>query len=381
MARPLLEPRGIARGRTTLAVIAAEAGVSLPTVSKVVNGRPDVAADTRGQGGAAARRAPVHPGRNGQAASLRPHRPGVRRPGQPVGRGDLARRRGVGREPRDRRRRLGGPARQRPARQLDQRAGQPRHRRRDRGDLRDHRGPAGAAAQRRHPAGRGRPGQPAAARPGQRRRHQLGRRPGRHRAPARPRPSPDRAPSAGRRTTCAAGPGSTVTVRPSSGTASPSTGRWYGTATSSTRAASGPAGNCSTWPRPTAIFACNDQQALGVYEAARQRGLRIPQDLSVVGFDDLPVARWVSPPLTTVRQPLAEMGRAAAQMLGELVEDRPLPSRRVELSTELITRESTGRPVAGTQPPRDAAGPGRRWSSGATRPARPPSGSRTCSAG
>ena len=96
--------------------------------------------------------------------------------------------------------------------------------------------------------------------------------------------------------------------------------------------------------RPTAIFSGNDQQALGVYEAARQRGLRIPQDLSVVGFDDLPLARWVSPPLTTVRQPLAEMGRAAAQMLGELIENRPLHTRRVELSTELITRESTGRP-------------------------------------
>jgi LacI family transcriptional regulator len=94
--------------------------------------------------------------------------------------------------------------------------------------------------------------------------------------------------------------------------------------------------------RPTAIFAGSDQQALGVYEAARQQGLRIPQDLSVVGFDDLPVARWVSPPLTTVRQPLAEMGRAAAQMLGEIIEDRPLRSRRVELSTELIMRESTG---------------------------------------
>jgi LacI family transcriptional regulator len=94
--------------------------------------------------------------------------------------------------------------------------------------------------------------------------------------------------------------------------------------------------------RPTAIFAGNDQHALGVYEAARQRSLRIPQDLSVVGFDDLPVARWVSPPLTTIRQPLAEMGRTAAQMLGELIEDRPLHGTRVELSTELITRESTG---------------------------------------
>jgi LacI family transcriptional regulator len=94
--------------------------------------------------------------------------------------------------------------------------------------------------------------------------------------------------------------------------------------------------------RPTAIFAGSDQQALGVYEAARQRGLHIPQDLSVVGFDDLPVARWISPPLTTVRQPLAEMGRAAAEMLRDLIEGVPLRSRRVELSTELITRESTG---------------------------------------
>jgi LacI family transcriptional regulator len=95
---------------------------------------------------------------------------------------------------------------------------------------------------------------------------------------------------------------------------------------------------------PTAIFAGSDQQAFGVYEAARQRGLRIPQDLSVVGFDDLPVARWVSPPLTTVRQPLAEMGSAAAEMLGDLVEEIPLRTSRMELSTELITRESTAEP-------------------------------------
>ena len=92
---------------------------------------------------------------------------------------------------------------------------------------------------------------------------------------------------------------------------------------------------------PTAIFAGSDQQAFGVYEAARERGLRIPQDLSVVGFDDLPAARWVSPPLTTVRQPLADMGRVAAEMLGSLIGGVPLRSQRVELATELIVREST----------------------------------------
>jgi LacI family transcriptional regulator len=93
----------------------------------------------------------------------------------------------------------------------------------------------------------------------------------------------------------------------------------------------------------TAIFAGSDQQALGVYEAARQHGLRIPQDLSVVGFDDLPAARWVSPPLTTVRQPLAEMGQVAAGMLGELIEGVQPRTRRVELATELIIRDSTAR--------------------------------------
>jgi len=95
---------------------------------------------------------------------------------------------------------------------------------------------------------------------------------------------------------------------------------------------------------PSAVFAGSDQQAFGLYEAARQRGLRVPQDLSIVGFDDLPVARWVSPPLTTVRQPLAEMGRAAAQMLDDLIDGLPLRTNRVELSTELIVRESTAPP-------------------------------------
>ena len=92
---------------------------------------------------------------------------------------------------------------------------------------------------------------------------------------------------------------------------------------------------------PTAIFAGSDEQAFGVIEAARTAGLSVPDDLSVVGFDDLPVARWASPPLTTVRQPLAYMGRMAAQMLHNLIEGQELDSYHVELATELIVRAST----------------------------------------
>lgn len=98
----------------------------------------------------------------------------------------------------------------------------------------------------------------------------------------------------------------------------------------------------ATWllsvkPRPTALFASNDAQALGAIEAARTLGLRIPEDLSVVGFDDMPVARWSAPPLTTVRQPFAEMGRMAVRRL--LRADFVSP--RVELATQLIIRKST----------------------------------------
>ena len=92
--------------------------------------------------------------------------------------------------------------------------------------------------------------------------------------------------------------------------------------------------------RPTAIFAASDQMALGVYEAARQQGLRIPDDLSVVGFDDLPEAGWASPPLTTVRQPLSEMGSLAARTLVRLIRGETVESPRIELSTRLVQRAS-----------------------------------------
>ncbi|GAB3689354.1 LacI family DNA-binding transcriptional regulator [Nocardiopsis oceani] len=95
--------------------------------------------------------------------------------------------------------------------------------------------------------------------------------------------------------------------------------------------------------RPTAVFVSSDQMALGVYEALRQRGLRVPEDVSVVGFDDLPEARWSSPPLTTVRQPLADMGRLAVRTVQRLVQNETIESSRVELATGLIVRHSTGR--------------------------------------
>ena len=96
--------------------------------------------------------------------------------------------------------------------------------------------------------------------------------------------------------------------------------------------------------RPTAIFAGNDLQALGVYQAARDLRLRIPEDLSVVGFDDLPVARWVGPPLTTIRQPLMDMAAKAAELALSMANGQTPAQPRIELMTELVVRESTAPP-------------------------------------
>lgn len=94
--------------------------------------------------------------------------------------------------------------------------------------------------------------------------------------------------------------------------------------------------------RPTAIFAGSDLQALGVVRAAQERGLRIPEDLSLVGYDNLPITQWLNPPLTTVNQPLREMAAHAARLVLELAEGRVPPSTHVELGTELVVRTSTG---------------------------------------
>lgn len=92
---------------------------------------------------------------------------------------------------------------------------------------------------------------------------------------------------------------------------------------------------------PTAVFAGSDETAAGVLEAARARGRRIPEDLSLVGFDDTQVARFSSPALTTVRQPLREMGTVALRTAMRLAADEPIDSHHVELATEFVVRQST----------------------------------------
>lgn len=97
---------------------------------------------------------------------------------------------------------------------------------------------------------------------------------------------------------------------------------------------------------PTAIFAGSDQQAFGVYDGLRERGLRVPDDVSVVGFDDLAVCEWVSPRLTTIRQPLLDMAQLATQTLLLALDGRPLATGRIELATHLVLRDSTAEPAA-----------------------------------
>jgi LacI family transcriptional regulator len=104
---------------------------------------------------------------------------------------------------------------------------------------------------------------------------------------------------------------------------------------------------------PTAVFAGSDETAAGVIEAARVRGLRIPEDLSVVGFDDTEIARFASPPLTTVRQPLREMGGVALRTALRLAANEKLDSHHVELATELVVRHSTAVPKKAVLPEKE----------------------------
>lgn len=101
-------------------------------------------------------------------------------------------------------------------------------------------------------------------------------------------------------------------------------------------------------PRPTALFAANDSMAIGALSALREAGVRVPEEMAVAGFDDIPIARYVSPPLTTVRVSIPELGGQAARRLFEAIRDTKSEQRHELLPTELVVRRSCGaRPGSG----------------------------------
>ena len=100
--------------------------------------------------------------------------------------------------------------------------------------------------------------------------------------------------------------------------------------------------------RPTAVLVMSDMAAIGLMAAARAAGLKIPDDLSVVGYDDLPMAAWTNPALTTVRQPIVEKGRLAARLLIQRMKGKAVESP-APLGTSLVIRGSTSRPLVGSK--------------------------------
>jgi LacI family transcriptional regulator len=98
----------------------------------------------------------------------------------------------------------------------------------------------------------------------------------------------------------------------------------------------------SRTPRPAALMAANDEIAMGLLEAARDAGLQAPQDVAITGWDDVPAARHLTPPLTTVRQPMHEIGRRAAALLHERIGGSRRQPRHDVLPTELVVRASCG---------------------------------------
>jgi DNA-binding LacI/PurR family transcriptional regulator len=97
-------------------------------------------------------------------------------------------------------------------------------------------------------------------------------------------------------------------------------------------------------PPPTAVLVINDFSAMGALRAAKEKGLRVPEDISLVGFGDVPFSSVTDPPLTTVREPFQEMGLEAAAMLLKIVRGKKLSSRHPVLPVELVIRESTAPP-------------------------------------
>lgn len=95
-------------------------------------------------------------------------------------------------------------------------------------------------------------------------------------------------------------------------------------------------------PPPTAVVAFNDLMALGAISAAQKRGLVVGRDVTITGFDDIPLAEHSHPPLTTVHQPVYDIGRQTCDMLVRLIQGETLAERHVLLQPELIVRESSG---------------------------------------
>jgi LacI family repressor for deo operon, udp, cdd, tsx, nupC, and nupG len=93
--------------------------------------------------------------------------------------------------------------------------------------------------------------------------------------------------------------------------------------------------------RPSALFCENDEMAIGALKRIKASGLRVPEDISLVGFDDIPFAAYCDPPLTTISQPAETFGRRAVEMLIALIEKKPIAERRVVLPFELTVRGST----------------------------------------
>ena len=93
---------------------------------------------------------------------------------------------------------------------------------------------------------------------------------------------------------------------------------------------------------PTAVFAGNDVSAVGVYQALYRAGLRVPQDMSVIGYDDIELARYLTPPLTTIHQPQEELCRQAVDTLLERIQGADDAPRIISLEPTLIQRESVG---------------------------------------
>jgi len=105
-------------------------------------------------------------------------------------------------------------------------------------------------------------------------------------------------------------------------------------------------------PRPTAIFAANDSMAIGALSALRESGIRVPRDMAVVGFDDIPLARYMDPPLSSVKVPISSLGaRAVEILLNGIAQKNGHHPRRERVATELVIRRSCGAPSAERPPP------------------------------